>query len=226
MPDGTDGPNAPYVYANQPTFPNVPFQAANYWVDVTFNYTTAPTAFAGNDQTIALPTSTVTLDGSGSLGAITDYAWTQISGPNTAAITTPASVTTTVTGLIQGIYVFQLAINGGSSTSQMTVTVNPAPPPSANAGPNQTITLPQSSVTLDGSGSAGIISDYTWTLVSGPNTPVIATPSNVSTLVTGMIQGTYIFQLSINGNASISQTSVTVLPVGGICYHFHDADAF
>ena len=40
-----------------------------------------------------------------------------------STITTPASVTTTVTGLIQGTYVFQLSLNGGLSTSQVTITV-------------------------------------------------------------------------------------------------------
>ena len=211
--DGVDGPNAPYIYSNAPAFPNLFFHAANYWVDVTFNYTTTPTAFAGNNQTINLPTTSVTLDGSGSSGTITSYAWTLVSGPNTPTITTPTSVSTTVTGLILGTYVFQLAINGGSSTSQVTVTVNPQPPPVANAGPNQTITLPTSSVTLDGSGSTGIITDYTWSFISGPNTPVITSPNTVTTTVTGLIQGTYVFQLSLNSGASTAQVTITVKPI-------------
>jgi hypothetical protein len=126
-------------------------------------------------------------------------------------ITTPNAVSTTVTGLIQGSYTFQLSLNGGVSTSQVTVTVNPAPPPVANAGSNQTITLPASSVTLDGSGSTGTISSYSWTRISGPNTPAITTPNAVSTTVTGLIQGTYTFQLSVNGGVSTSQVTVNVI---------------
>src|SRR6185369_11336494 len=97
--------------------------------DAVFNNTTTIPANAGPNQTITLPVSSVTLNGSASTGAITSYAWTLVSGPNTPTITTPAAVSTTVTGLIQGTYVFKLSVNGGVSTSQVTVTVNAAPPP-------------------------------------------------------------------------------------------------
>jgi hypothetical protein len=339
-------------------------------------------ANAGSNQTITLPVSTVTLDGTGSSGTITDYTWTELSGPNTATITTPAAVTTTVTGLIAGSYVFQLSLNGGVGLSQVTITVNPvtgpstgifttqvpvavtnndhqgtvgqevgmrfranspgsitglrfyktagnsgthigelysnsgtrlaqatftgetatgwqtvlfsspvavvanttyvasyfsslgnyvedngyfattgltngnltalkdgvdgcngpykytaapafpnacfasanywvdviysatAVTPTANAGLNQTITLPASTVTLDGSGSTGATS-YAWTEISGPNTAVIMTPSTVTTTVTGLIVGSYVFQLSINAGASLSQVTITVNPATG-----------
>lgn len=170
-------------------------------------------ADAGSNQTITLPTNSVTLNGSGSQGATT-YSWTNVSGPNTPSITTPTTVSTTVTGLIQGTYVFQLSINSGASTSQVQVTVLPAPAPVANAGVSQTITLPTSSVTLNGSGSTGYITSYAWTQASGPNTAVIATPTTVSTSVTGLIQGTYVFQLSLNGGASTDTMRVYVNPVG------------
>ncbi|MDP4251922.1 MAG: DUF4082 domain-containing protein [Bacteroidota bacterium] len=211
LADGTDGVNGVYNYsASTPVFPTLSYHSSNYWVDIVFSGNVTPTANAGTSQTISLPASSVTLDGSGSTGSITSYAWTQVSGPNAAAITTATAVTTTVTGLIQGTYVFQLSVNGGSSTSQVTITVNPAPPPVANAGSNQSITLPASSVTLDGSGSTGTISAYTWTQVSGPGTSLIASPATASTAVTGLIQGTYVFQLSLNGGVSLSQVTITV----------------
>src|SRR5450432_2131103 len=171
-------------------------------------------ANAGTNQTITLPNSSVTLDGSGSSGTITSYAWTKISGPNTPVITTPTAVSTTVTGLIAGSYVFQLSLNAGVSTAQVTIIVNSAAAPIANAGSNQTITLPTSSVTLNGSGSTGTITDYTWTKVSGPGTPVITTPTAVSTTVTGLVAGVYVFQLSINSGTSTSQVTITVNAAG------------
>jgi hypothetical protein len=217
LADGTDGANGVYVYTSTPAFPtNSPGNHPNYWVDVVFNNggSSAPVANAGSNQTITLPTSSVTLSGSGSTGTITSYAWTKVSGPNTPTITTPTTVSTTVTGLIAGTYVFQLSLNGGASTSQVTITVNAAAAPVANAGSNQTITLPTTTVTLNGSGSTGTISSYAWTKVSGPNTPTITTPTTVSTTVTGLIQGTYVFQLSVNAGASTSQVTITVAAAG------------
>jgi hypothetical protein len=214
LADGTSGNNGLYAITTTPAVPNTPWQQSNYWVDVTFIYTTTLTANAGPNQTITLPTSSVTLDGSSSTGTVTSYLWTYVSGPNTPTIVTPGAVSTSVTGLTQGTYVFQLSLNAGASTSQVTITVNPAPPPTANAGTNQTIALPTSSVTLDGSASSGIISSYTWTNVSGPNTPVITSPNTVTTTVTGLIQGTYVFQLSVNSGVSTSQVTVNVLPPG------------
>src|SRR5450432_1542687 len=216
LADGTDGPNGLYDYTNSPKAPSSSPQnrKPNYWVDVVFSGSSAPVANAGPNQTITLPASSVTLDGSGSTGTISSYTWSKISGPNTPVITTPNTISTTVTGLVQGTYIFQLSVNAGVSTSQVTIVVNPVPPPTANAGSNQTIILPVSTVTLDGSGSTGTISSYSWTKVSGPNTPIITTPTAVSTTVTGLVQGTYIFQLSLNVGISTSQVTVTVLAAG------------
>ena len=211
LASGTDGVNGVYAYTGSPAFPSTASQKSNYWVDAIFSSTPpAPTANAGANQTITLPISTVTLNGNNSTGAITSYAWTLVSGPNTPTITTPTTVSTTVTGLIQGTYIFQLSLNGGTSTSQTTIVVNPAPPPVANAGSNQTIVLPASSASLNGSGSTGAITSYAWTQISGPNTSLITSPAAATTTVTGLIQGAYVYQLSINGGVSSSQTTITV----------------
>ena len=81
----------------------------------------------------------------------------------------------------------------------------------ANAGNNQAIASPASSTIIDGSGSIGPISSYAWSLVSGPNTPSIVDSTTVTTTVSGLIQGSYIFRLSVNGGSSISQVRVDVL---------------
>jgi len=168
-----------------------------------------PIANAGPNQNITV--SSVSLSGSASTGATT-YSWTNISGPNTPTITTPTTVNTTVTGLISGTYVFQLAINGGSSGSlidQIQVVVA-IPAVVANAGANQAIALPTSSTTVNGNLSTGPITSYSWTNISGPNTPTITTPTAVSTTITGLIAGTYTVQLSVNGGASTDQMNITV----------------
>jgi alpha-tubulin suppressor-like RCC1 family protein len=173
-------------------------------VTVNVNLSSA-SASAGPDQSITLPTSSVTLNGTGSTGVTTSL-WSQISGPGTATIVSPANLTTSVTGLVQGTYIFQILING-SLTDQVTITVNPQP--SAQAGDDQEIVFPQSSVSLDGSNSIGATS-YAWTQISGPNTGNIATPTTVGTFVSGLIPGVYVFQLSINGGVSTDQITVTV----------------
>src|SRR6185312_4727022 len=90
-----------------------------------------PTANAGTDQTITLPTSQVTLTGSGtdSDGSIGSYSWSKVSG-GTATITSASSATTTVTGLAAGVYVFRLTVtdnSGATGTDDVQVTVNIPP---------------------------------------------------------------------------------------------------
>ncbi len=181
-----------------------------------------PVANAGSNQTITLPTNSATLDGSKSYatgGTISAYAWTELSGPNTATIAGAATVNPTVSGLVAGTYIFQLTVTdalGVSSASTVTITVKAAPiqPPVANAGSNQTITLPSNTVTLNGSASTapgGTITTYTWSEVSGPSTASITAANAVTTTVTGLVQGSYVFQLMVTDNQGISASiSVTI----------------
>ncbi|MCC6198881.1 SH3 domain-containing protein [Candidatus Nomurabacteria bacterium] len=88
----------------------------------------SPVANAGSDQTISLPTTTTTLtsQSTDSDGDITTYGWTQVSGPNTATITSPSATSTSVTGLVQGSYTFRLTVtddDGGTAQDVVTITV-------------------------------------------------------------------------------------------------------
>jgi hypothetical protein len=87
----------------------------------------------------------------------------------------------------------------------------------ANAGGNQTITLPTSSVTLNGSGTSsdGTISSYWWTQISGPNSASFGTPALATTTATGLIQGTYVFNLLVTdsyGATANNTATITVNP--------------
>ncbi len=70
-----------------------------------------PVANAGIDQTKTYPTTTASLSGSGtdSDGTIVGYLWTQVGG-TAATITSATSAATTVTGLVAGVYQFQLKV--------------------------------------------------------------------------------------------------------------------
>jgi hypothetical protein len=182
---------------------------------------------------ITLPSSGFTLDGTGSTdpnsgGAINVYNWQQVSGPSDATIVSPNSPTTQVANLSPGTYVFSLSISdslGATGSAQVTVNVYPAAtspataspqPPTANAGVNQVLTLPTNSTNLDGSGSTdpqGSNLTFSWGLVSGPNVPSFSSTTAIQPLVSNLIAGTYVFQLTVfntMGQDSTATVSVVV----------------
>ncbi|MEQ9415331.1 MAG: tandem-95 repeat protein, partial [Cyclobacteriaceae bacterium] len=184
----------------------------------------APTANAGSDFSITLPTSSTNVVGSGNDpdGTISSYQWSQISGPNSATLTNENSTTATISGLIQGNYSLSLTVtdnDGATGVDNVIVTVNAAPvnnAPTSNAGADKSITLPTNSIVLSGSGldSDGTISTYSWTKVSGPTATLSG--SNTATLtVNSMLAGSYLFRLTVTDNQGATgsdDVNVTVQP--------------
>jgi poly(3-hydroxybutyrate) depolymerase len=99
-----------------------------------------------------------------------------------------------------------------------------APPPPSNlapvakAGSDKTITLPTNQVTLNGGSSSdsdGSITSYKWTKVSGPSTFSFSSASSKSTYAKNLVEGTYVFRLTVNDDNGASDTDdvkVTVEP--------------
>ncbi len=161
-----------------------------------------PTASAGSNQTITLPINTLTLSGNETDldGTISSYLWTKISGPPNEILNNANSASATVNNLSEGVYQFELKVtdnNGATAKDTVTMTVNAAPniPPTANAGTNQTITLPLNTVALNG--ARILTAAYLWTKISGPNAGTINNPSSASTSVKGLLEGIYVFQLTV-----------------------------
>ena len=142
-----------------------------------------PIALAGPDQVITLPTDSISLDGRSSSdpdGTISEWLWTKIAGPASFAIRNSSVGITIVKNLTVGIYHFELKVtdNGGlfSKDTVQIIVNDPAINQSviANAGPDQTITLPLDSTYLDGSGSfpngrtTSGAATFEWTEISGP----------------------------------------------------------
>ncbi|MDR2213525.1 MAG: hypothetical protein LBE21_07870, partial [Pseudomonadales bacterium] len=70
------------------------------------------------------------LNGEGSRGAITDYAWSKVSGPAGLWADSTSQIAR-FTPSVAGTYVFRLTVNGtgGPSSDDVTVIVDPPPPP-------------------------------------------------------------------------------------------------
>jgi hypothetical protein len=105
------------------------------WADtVKVTITTAiPAVNVGPDQTISLPTNTVTLTGSAVANGgatLTNLVWTKTAGPEAYTILSPGSAHTAVTDLVAGTYVFTLTAtdsNGNKGSASVSIAVNPLP---------------------------------------------------------------------------------------------------
>ena len=149
---------------------------------------------AGPDQEICTPVASVTLVGNATVGSAIGT-WVRISG--TGNITAPNNPNTTVTALGVGVNIFEWRINNGAcgiSTDQVNIRVFDGTNPVANAGPDQEICTPASTVTLAGS-NVIFPASGTWTLVSGSGT--ITAPTNRNSTVTGLAVGENIFRWTV-----------------------------
>lgn len=136
---------------------------------------TAPTANAGDDQTVVIGTP-ITINGTGSdaEGDPLTFSWQQTSGPAVTLSGSGSSRSFTPTSI--GTYVFTLTASdpgGLSGTDSVVITVTDAPTPNnqaptANAGSDQTVHTGVN-VTLNGSGTDpdGTILGYRWQQTGG-----------------------------------------------------------
>ncbi len=138
---------------------------------------TPPTAIINGTTNLTLPHNSTILDGSGSKaeGTIKSYSWKIISG-STHTLENASSAKATVKNLIAGNYTFHLTVTddkGATGTASINLTVNKAIEnslPSAIIKAPASITLPTSSIVLDGSSSTSngsTIKSYQWEFASG-----------------------------------------------------------
>jgi len=185
-----------------------------------------PIANAGPDHVITLPTDSVLLNGSNSRdpdGIISSYLWTKISGPSSFNIVKPTDSITKLKSLVVGTYKFELKVtdNGGLSakdTTQVIVNDPPQPnrPPIANAGADQTISLPTNTITLNGNGSTDAdnnITSYAWSKISGPSSFNIVNANIEQTQVANLIEGVYQFELKVTDAGGLFSTDTVKISV-------------
>jgi chitodextrinase len=136
-----------------------------------------------------------------------------------------SSLTASISGLSPSTaYVFLVDAKDGAGniTHSNSVTGTTAAAanqsPVARAGNDISITLPVNSVTLSGTGSTdadGNIVTYAWTKISGPGTPTISAASSASTGVSGLLEGTYVYRLTVTDDGTATGTddiSIVVAP--------------
>ncbi|MCH8198169.1 MAG: VCBS repeat-containing protein, partial [Proteobacteria bacterium] len=147
------------------------------------------------------------------------YAWAILSTPagSTASLSDATAARPAFTADIAGDYVLQLIVGDGTERSLAdTVTVTTGnSAPTADAGPDQTITVP-ATIQLDGGASSDADSDpltFFWSVASRPKggNPSLSDPSAVNPTFPVTKAGTYIFQLIVNdGTLDGAPETVTV----------------
>lgn len=181
-----------------------------------------PVSNAGPDRSIVLPVNSVTINGSGTDadGLVSFYQWSKIAGPSQFTIVSPSQGQTVINNLLVGIYQFELRVTdneGATDNDTVVITVHDLPPPNqpptANAGADQSITLPLNTITLNGSGTDvdGTISTYQWSKIAGPAQFTIVSPTQAQTVINNLIQGIYQFELTVTDNeGATGKDTVTV----------------
>ncbi len=189
------------------------------------NSNLAPVAIAGNDFDMYLPMDSLILNAWQSYdsdGTIQSYRWVQIGGPVTVTLTTPNERSTwTKRMTTTGVYTYMLEVtdNGGKTgrdTLAITMRSNQQlGSVSVGAGSEQTITLPTSQVNLSGwaTTTAGTITAYQWTRISGPDAGFFSNSANAFTTVSSLIAGNYVYQLTATNSNGVKGTATVKVNV-------------
>ncbi|MCT4699007.1 DUF11 domain-containing protein, partial [Tenacibaculum haliotis] len=173
----------------------------------------AVNANAGTDIYVCVPTTQTTLTGNTpSQGVGT---WSQVSGPNTAIITNENDPSTSVTGLVGGVYYFRWVISSGpngvlneSNSDEVKVAVSISNPSySGNfAGADATVCL--GNYQLDGT---NVFENELATWSVSPLGPTIVSLNDPKTLVTGLQANTvYTFTYTITNQCGTATDDVVI----------------
>lgn len=182
-----------------------------------------PVVNAGPDQNVQLPVI-VQLRGTVTDDRLPDNTltsiWTKYSGPGTVTFEDDTNPVTKVTFSESGQYVLLLTGSDGELEAYdgMMVNVGAAgpenQPPVVNAGPDVTITLPTTSVTLQGTASDdGLPTNTlttTWSKVSGPGTVTFGNSASLTSTATFSTIGTYVLALTASDGVLSAYDGLTV----------------
>ncbi|HET6918373.1 MAG TPA: hypothetical protein VFI46_02790 [Jiangellaceae bacterium] len=187
---------------------------------------TAPVVNAGPDQTIASPTTSVSVsgtlndDGLPNPPGTATHTWSQVNGPAAVTFGDASALTTTASGFTTaGDYTLRLTASDGelSSSDDLTVHVVINQAPVVTAGADQTITQPTSTVNVSGTVSDDAFPNppgtttHTWSQVSGPATVTFGDASALATTAGGFSAlGDYVLRLTADDSALSSHDELTI----------------
>lgn len=145
---------------------------------------------AGPDESLC-DTNTTTLAGN-LLGVGGMGEWTMAAGPVLPIFSDSSLYNTGVSGLVEGSYELVWTVTNGACASVTdTVIINVYDTPISNAGPDQFL-CDTSFTNLEGNVPVGT-STGAWFLISGPNIPILEDVTHPNTLVSGLIEGEYMY---------------------------------
>src|SRR5437868_1424483 len=179
----------------------------------------APVVNAGPDQIVA--THSTGLSGSATddglpnpPGALT-YLWSKVSGPGSVTFGNAQTPNTTAAFSAGGSYTLKLSASDSARTGTDTIVLTVNNAPVVNAGPDQTITLPDSA-TLSGSATDDGIPTppgaltYTWSKLNGPGTVTFGNVHAASTTASFSASGTYSLKLTASDSVFTGTDTVLV----------------
>jgi len=169
-------------------------------------------ADAGEDQFLCSPAGTIAMDGSPIIFPASGI-WELLSG--TGVISDPTNPNTSIAGLSVGENIFTWTVSNGpcadaNTADSVSIFVYQTNAPVANAGSDQNICTPQSSIYLSGNvpvfPATGI-----WTLENG--TGIIVDPTNPSSTVTNLGVGTNVFRWTVDNGGCVPNATSDLLTI-------------
>jgi hypothetical protein len=120
--------------------------------------------------------------------------------------------------LLAGTQVMRIAIDkAGMNLSSYKFALTTANmPPTAEAGPDQVVLWPANSITLAGQGqglAGATITNYEWKQVDSNSSVTISNPNVASPVISNLMLGTYIFELTVTDNNGLKATDQVVVLV-------------
>ncbi|NP_001074520.1 dyslexia-associated protein KIAA0319 homolog precursor [Mus musculus] len=175
-------------------------------------------------QELSVPLTSALIDGSQSTDdtEIVSYHWEEVDGPFLGEEFPADTPILRLSNLVPGNYTFRLTItdsDGATNSTTASLVIRDAVdyPPVANAGPNQTITLPQNTIILNGNQSSDDhqIVLYEWfagpggeskeMVMQGAQTPYLH--------LSELQEGEYTFQLMVTDSSGQQSTALVAVTV-------------